>query len=260
MAHPETTQRSMRPPDQLPQLVVMNITTGMEFCRMRGHTDAIMWAEWSVDEETIATASWDRTYRIWNALTGNCKHVIGPTNGQNWCGGFFGDGKHVLLTGATPTKVSTYDIGTAQQRHVFVPPEGIKLDWMRCLAVHPVRDLVILQNGRALLAWNPCLSGSQASNVQVIFTLKPAENFFVNRRGGVQTLKWVDGGTKLLAQGEEHTIYVWDIERHVKWRFQRPKGRAIEDGSGIDVLYYFRRKEAEWVVSVGENRARLWRL
>lgn len=128
-----------------------------------------------------------------------------------------------------------------------------------CHAVHPTKDLVILSNGRKVFAWNHCLSDLQTSTICTLFALKPAADFLENRRGGIQTLKWVDGGTKLLAQGEEHTIYVWDMENHTKWRVQRPKGRAINDGSGTDVLY-LKRKEGEWVVSVGEGRARLWRL
>lgn len=41
-AYGETTQDGMRPPEELPQIVVLDIATGTERCRLKGHTDAIM--------------------------------------------------------------------------------------------------------------------------------------------------------------------------------------------------------------------------
>ena len=41
-AHRETTQHSMRPPDELPQIAVVNLSNNTEVRRLKGHTDAIM--------------------------------------------------------------------------------------------------------------------------------------------------------------------------------------------------------------------------
>ena len=38
--------------------------------QLQGHTDAVMSAAYSPDGQSIVTASWDRTIRIWGANTG----------------------------------------------------------------------------------------------------------------------------------------------------------------------------------------------
>lgn len=82
IAHAGTTRKVMRSAVQLPRPVVLDMATGRETCRLKGHTDAIMWAGWSLDDTVIATASWDGTYRVWDVKTGECKNTISPTNGQ----------------------------------------------------------------------------------------------------------------------------------------------------------------------------------
>lgn len=83
IAHGQSTQGGMRMPEELPQIVFNDVVTQEEKCRLMGQEDAIMWAGWSLDDKTIATACWDKTYRLWDAETGHCKHVIGKTGGQN---------------------------------------------------------------------------------------------------------------------------------------------------------------------------------
>ena len=227
----ETTQQGMRPAEELPQIVITNIATGEESCRLIGHEDVITWAGWSPDDKFVATASWDETYRIWNANTGECQHVIGKTGGQNWAGAFLPDGKHVILSGGQPVEVAVYNIETAQKVTTLSPPVGDRLDhWMRDFVVHPSENLVILQNGQSLLAWKPDLSETPSSEptVQKIFALSTGSEPMMHIFNALHTLKWADHGRKLLAQGTEGTTYVWDKEKGFKWRFQRPHGLEAE--------------------------------
>ena len=257
IAHPESTQLATCPVTELPQVVVLSISDNQEVCRLRGHKDAVMWASWSPDSKTIATASWDRTYGLWDAQSGVRRHTI-LTNGQNWSGAFLSDEVHVLLSGFGPHKVGIYNIETAELVVALEPPEDIKLDRMlRDFTVHSSRDLVIISNGRSLLAWTPF--DSENPIVQILLAFHQDEDPDANSFGGFFNLKWVDRGRKLVAQGEDQTIFVWEPEKRRKWRFQRQKSRAVDMMNGVDVLYV-RRKGSEWVLSMGENRVRFWKL
>ena len=244
-------------------VVVLDIPTGEEVCRLEGHTDAIMWASWSLDSTTIATACWDHTFGIWDAMTGSRKHTIQNENDggrQNWSGGFLGDLTHVLLSGTGP-QVRVFDVETAEVVISLQSPAGLRLDsWMRYFAIHPLQDLIVLQTGRSLIAWSPFESSEpEHPSVEVLLSLTPDPDRMVNSYGGIHTLYWADRGNKFIAQGTDHTIFVWDLEKGWKWRFQRPKGRALDGPGGRDVLY-LRTKEGEWVCSMAEHKIRFWRL
>ena len=61
IADGQTTQSGMRLPEELAHIVLVCMATQEEKCRLRAHKDAIMWAGWSLDDKTIATACWDET-------------------------------------------------------------------------------------------------------------------------------------------------------------------------------------------------------
>ncbi|KAF2155521.1 WD40 repeat-like protein [Myriangium duriaei CBS 260.36] len=262
IVHGETTQHGMRPPDELPQIIVMDIATGKEKCRLRGHEDAIMWAGWSLDDKVIATAAWDQFYMLWDADSGKCLHVIGATGGQNWAGAFLPDGTHVLLSGGQPVEVAIFNVETAEKVTTLSPPEGVKLDhWMRYFTVHPTENLIIIQNGLTLLAWRPAIMQSQASGPEVeeIFALTPDSERLKNTFNNVTIMQWADDGRKLLAKGSDSTDYVWDVDKNLKWRFQRPKGRKCKVYGGEVILV--KRKDGQWIVSLdGDGRVRLWKM
>lgn len=256
--HGETTQHGMRAADELPQIVVVDIDTGKEQCRLMGHKDAIMWAGWSLDDKIIASACWDETYRLWDSETGECRHVIDGTGGQNWAGIFLPDGKHVVLSGGQPVKVGVYDIYTGCEVITLNSPAEIRLDhWMRYFTVHPTRNLVVLQNARTLLAWEPFASPD--SQMQQIFAMTKDTDPLKNHYGAIFTIKWADEGRKLLAQGSDSTTFVWDMEKGQKWRFQRPKGRELSIHEGD--VFFVRRDGSEWVLSLDQDgKVRCWKL
>jgi WD40 repeat protein len=251
VAHGETTQHGMRPADKLPQIVVVDLATQSERCRLNGHTDAIMWAGWSPDGKTIATACWDQHYKIWDAHTGQCRHTIGPTNGQNWAGAFSPDGKYILLSGGREVKVAIYGVETGEEI-AELKSEGLKLEhWIRYFAWNPAGECIALVNGKEIVLWHPF-----EDKVETIFKVK-TDGTMLTKYNGFSIIKWAQGGKKLLLQDTAHTTYVWDREKNVKWRFQRPQGMALEL-SGRDVFYV---DESEMVVSLdGDRKVRYWKL
>lgn len=248
----ETTQHGMRPAAKLPQIVVVDLDTQSERCRLAGHTDAIMWASWSPDGTTIATASWDQHFKIWDARTGECRHTIGPTNVQNWAGAFSPDGKYVLLSGGQEVRVAIYDVETGE-RLVVLQSEGLKLEsWIRYFAWNPAGDCIALVNGKEIVLWHPF----DDNKVETILKLK-TDGTMLTRYNGFSMIKWAQGGRKLLLQDSARTTYVWDREEDVKWRFERPQGLAL-DLYTRDVFYL---DEKDMVLSLdGDRKVRFWKL
>lgn len=247
----QTTQHGMRPPEELPQIVVLDLSSRQERCRLRGHTDAIMWAAWSPDDKNIATASWDQTYKLWNAETGDCRHTIGPTGGQNWDGSFSPDGKTILFSGGRPLKIALYQVDTAHELS-SLNSEGLD-HWIRILAWRPHTSEIALASRRSVFIWK-----TDTNTRHEVLKLKSDEGI-MGRFGYFCNVQWVEEGKKLLAQTTEGTVFVWEPERGVKWRFQRPRGMGLRwRGGGVLGL---EAGGAKVLVSLdGDGRVRSWRL
>lgn len=248
IVHGHSTQSGIRPHDELPQIFVVDIATKKEWCRLKGHTDAIMWADWSPDDQIIATACWDQHYRIWDAETGDCRHDIGPTGGQNWTGAFSPDGKHLLFSGGQPVKVAIYDIETGEEKYKL-GKEGLELDsWIRYLSWYG-SDIALI-NDKSIVIWTPT-----SNKVDTVFKLK-TDGTMLTEFHAVAEVKWADEGKKPLLQDAENTTFVWDRENNTKWRFQRPISTALEGDN--DVLYV---RSLQTVLSLdGDGKLRFWTL
>lgn len=251
ITHGRTTQHGMRPPEELPQIAVVDLADRSERCRLKGHTDAIMWASWSPDGTIIATACWDQTYKLWDAETGECKHTIGPTGGQNWAGHFSPDGKHVLLSGGSPTKVAIYDVQTAEEI-THLEYDGRK-GWMRTVSWNAQTNAIALtfDHTQSVIFWQPYVNKHEE-----ILKLKN-DGSQLDRFCSFQVVKWVDEGKKLVVQTNESSIFVWEPEKQLKWRLQRPMGTKQSTYSH-EVLF---NSETQTLVSLnGDGKVREWRL
>jgi WD40 repeat protein len=69
---------------------IYSMTTNKDILTLIGHTDALTWTGFSLDESMIGTVSWDKSMRIWDSTTGHEKYKF-STGGQNWTGGFSPD-------------------------------------------------------------------------------------------------------------------------------------------------------------------------
>lgn len=247
----ETTQHGERPPEELPQIVVVDIQSQAERCRLKGHTDAIMWAGWSSDGETIATASWDEYHKIWDARTGECRHTIGPTKGQNWSGAFSPDGKYVLLSGGRENKVAIYNVETGEM-FANLEQEGLELaGWIRELDWNPAGDCIAISNERDPLLWHPF-----DGKIETILSVADDETM-LKRYNEFTKIKWVQGGKKLVLQDRSHATFVWDREKNVKWRFERPHGMPLD----LYTAWVGYVDESNTVVSLdGDWKIRYWKL
>ncbi|KJY01764.1 F-box and wd40 domain protein [Zymoseptoria brevis] len=241
--HGESTQSGMRPKEELPQVVIRPLADISRISiRLMGHTDTIIWASWSpVDPRTIATASWDGTYRIWNAETGECRHEIErPEKRQNWAGAFSPDGKYVLRSGTDDVAVYEVDTGNKISE---LQREGLAA-WVCTLAWSPSADEIALENSASVLLWRPFAdrTGDEFNDVVKMKSESRIMTMFLN----FMRIEWLGRrGQKLAVRLSEGT-----------W-FERPFGVEM-DSFSTSFLYV---EETETFLSLdGDWKIREWRL
>ena len=76
---------------------------------LRGHTGGVLSVSFSGDGRLIVSGSWDKTVRVWNAVSGEC--VLRPLQGHtNWVNSvsFSGDGK-LIVSGSDDSTVRVWN-------------------------------------------------------------------------------------------------------------------------------------------------------
>ncbi|KAI5210650.1 WD40 repeat-like protein [Aureobasidium subglaciale] len=225
----ESTQHDSRPAAKLPKVMVHDIVNNRLLHTLSGHEDAIMWTAFSPNNQYIATAAWDGTFRIYNVSSGDCKHIIGPTGGQCWSGAWSPDSKHILLSGMTDegegrgfrndTFVAVYSVETAQQINRF-KHERLR-SWVRCVAWSPKGEIAIVHKTN-LWVWDPFLN-----KVNSEFSLR-IEDRLMGGFAEFREVQWVDNGDMLIVRAGDDTVEMWDRIHNTKCLLQRPKGSGIE--------------------------------
>lgn len=228
-----TTQFGLRPPEEMPQIVIRNLTTLDEKRRLEGHQDAIMWAGCSPDSMRIAEASWDQMFGIWDTTVKDkpdgAAHLIGPTGNQNWVGDFFVGWEVCCFLGGEPTKVAVYEVESGEE--VARLPGTEDVGWVRELKWSLTDYTIAMIVDFEVVLWHP-LDANKFTSVLKIET----DGTLLTLFNDLRFLKWIEDGQKLVVRDKANTIWVWEIRMNKKWRFQRPDGKACKNDPK-DVLF-----------------------
>ncbi|KAF2117316.1 WD40-repeat-containing domain protein [Lophiotrema nucula] len=250
-----STQHGMRVAEKLPQIVVYDVEANKELFRLQGHTDMIMWADFTPDDRHIGSVSWDGTLRMWNANDGSLEW-ISDAGGQCWAGAFSADSKHVVWSCNNGQKVKVQSVADGSILSTYPAKFG---HWCRCLMWHPDGKQITLCAGQEAIVWRPFdPSSSDCGVVSQRFRLP-----YNKKWGGfveVHKVHWFDNGNKLAVLFSDGSNLVWDSQTNAKEFFKRGQGTQV---AYTDQSFFHLPGEVEdsdsYVTVDGDGMVRFWR-
>lgn len=246
-------------------IVIRDLTDGSEMV-LPGHRDAIMGIKYSPDQSVIVSIGWDGTFTLWEAETGEIRHVW-KTDMQNWAGVFSPDSKWFLGTDGHGT-IRIWNVKSGEKTWEWKYGHWCRaVDWS-----NDGRWIVVGGQGHARIVIFEVTDNTFATEPTLVherilgndFGPDPKPELKNMRMSGhfnevnrVRILPASAGGCKFVSTCSlDKAIEVYDLELHIKWR--------IFPGSGVEE--YGDRHGFHWsertreLVTVGKDAIRFWRL
>lgn len=142
------------------------------------------------------------------------------------------DSKHILLHGmakqideqrktvSQTAYMVVYSAETGKQIAQYKTEDLARRSQAIMTAWSPRNEIAIASETRILI-WRPF------ENMTSTSLLVKLENPFMRLYAHFVELTWVEEGKILMARLSSGTIEVWDQDRNVKWRMERPRGPAL---------------------------------
>jgi WD40 repeat protein len=161
-----------------------------------GHEGAVYDVSWAPSADRIATASEDRTARVWDASTGEALHVLSGHKYEVWRVRWSPAGDR-LVTTALDASTRVWDPATGEAVLTFDPGDGI----------HLYADVAWSPSGDQVAAIRSSLGRVTVLDVETgvqVLTL-------AGHTAKVTSLDWSPAGPLLVTGSEDHTARVWDV-------------------------------------------------
>lgn len=219
-------------------LQVWDLEGGQCVGLLEGHTGGVNSVVFSPDGTTLASASDDRTIRLWDART--CQPKGPPLEGhtERVTAVVFSPDGAALASASDDKTIRLWDASTGE-------PQGPPLEGH----AGGVNSVVISPDGTTLA------SGSEDKAIRLwdAGTGQPLGLPLEGHTGGVTTVAFSPDGATLVSGGRDGTIRRWDA------RTGRPKGPPLEGHTDV-VPCVGMTVDGRCVVSGGERTLRVWDL
>lgn len=160
--------------------------------RLAGHTDAIARVKFSPDGQTIASASWDNTIKLWSR-NGRLLHTLQGHQDAVWSVSFSPDGQ-MLASASRDRMVKLWRVRDGQELKTF---RGYK-DWVACVSFSP--------NGQqiASVGWNGTLK---------LWDLQGRVlKSFPTHSAPVMAISFRPDGKAIATASRDSTARIWSLE------------------------------------------------
>jgi hypothetical protein len=219
-------------PRQSTKVIVYDLAQGRQKYILDDQGDAINWTGFSPDDRSIATVAGLGTLRIFDTKSGECKQVISAPRGQRYRSTWSPNSRYILLHGmvkqinkerqtvSQTAYMVVYSAETGEQIAQYTTEDLARRSEAIMTAWSPRNEIAIASETRIWI-WRPF------ENVTSTSLLVKVENSWMRLYAHFIELMWDGEGNILIARLSSGTIEVWDQDRNVKWRIERPRGPAL---------------------------------
>jgi WD40 repeat protein len=163
----------------------------LELRVLQGHTPTVEWVVFSPDGKHLASSSWDRTVKLWDAATGQevltCKGHTGVVNAL----AFSPDGKHLASAGGGDKTVKLWDTTTGKEIHTLSHADA-------------VFGVAFSPDGKLLA------SASKDHTVKLWDATNGNVRTLQGHTDAVHRVAFSPDGRCLASTGDDKTVRVWD--------------------------------------------------
>lgn len=182
---------------------------------MQGHDNEVVKTAFSPDGKLIATASFDRTAKIWAADTGKLLHTLEGHNGGVSSVAFAPDGK-LIVTASFDGTAKIWNAETGKEVFTLTAPE----QYINSASFSPDGNRVVTANGNnQAQVWD-------VHTGQLVATL-------AGHTGAVLSANFSHDGKSVVTASEDQTARVWTDNGGQQWQSRLLNGHGAEVSCAI---------------------------